>query len=142
MPQAPTPPVLMEYAGFWIRFVAELVDLLIIVTPLFFVTILTGIIGTIGEDLFFYCVIVPAGLIYQVGMLTKFSATLGKMTVGIKVISGASQKLSIGQILLREIVGKGFLSNIMYLGYIWVAFDEKKQGWHDKIAGTYVVKIR
>jgi uncharacterized RDD family membrane protein YckC len=31
---------------------------------------------------------------------------------------------------------------VLYLGFVWIAFDAKKQGWHDKIAGTVVIRVR
>jgi len=41
---------------------------------------------------------------------------------------------------LREVIGK-FLSLFFFLGFLWVIWDKKKQGWHDKIAHTIVVKV-
>ena len=68
--------------------------------------------------------------------------TLGKMALGIKVIKRNGQALGLGQAALREVVGK-FVSFIaLCLGFLWVAWDPKKQGWHDKIAGTEVIKVR
>jgi uncharacterized RDD family membrane protein YckC len=63
------------------------------------------------------------------------------MVMKIKVI-----KMDTGEVpgfvaaFLREIVGK-ILSSILFLGYITAIRDPKKQTWHDKIAGTVVVKI-
>ena len=66
--------------------------------------------------------------------------TPGRNIVGLEIVDAAGEEMSFGRGILREIVGK-FISGIFfYLGYIWVAFDERKQGWHDKIAGTYVVR--
>lgn len=73
-------------------------------------------------------------------LLTYFyNATLGKMLLKIKVVNTNYQKLSFIQVLIRELIGK-FISGLIFgLGYIWVIFDDKKQGWHDKIAKTYVI---
>jgi len=42
--------------------------------------------------------------------------------------------------LLRQTIGYWLSGAVFYLGFIWVAFDDKKQGWHDKIARTFVVR--
>jgi len=65
--------------------------------------------------------------------------TLGKMVMGIKVISTDGSSVSWGKALLRLI---GYIvSRIpLLLGFFWVSFDAKRQGWHDKIASTYIVR--
>ena len=60
--------------------------------------------------------------------------------MGLKVIDETGSNIGYGKSFLREIVGKIVSGLVFNLGYVWVAFDDKKQGWHDKIAGTYVVK--
>lgn len=64
--------------------------------------------------------------------------TPGKMALGIKIISTNGSPLTIGQAVLRYV---GYIVSSIpgELGFIWAAFDGKRQGWHDKIAGTYVV---
>ena len=75
--------------------------------------------------------------------LTYFTRqTLGKKVVRIKVLSTDLNKASFGEVLTRETLGRLISSLVLELGFLWVAFDEKKQGWHDKIAGTVVVKNR
>ena len=56
------------------------------------------------------------------------------------VVDASGKPVGFWRGALREIVGK-FLSGIaFYVGYVWIAFDRDKQGWHDKIAETYVVR--
>ena len=63
--------------------------------------------------------------------------TLGKMFFGLQVVSADGTPISFGIAFLRAV---GYLvSGIFYLGFIWAAFDKRKQGWHDKIAGTVVI---
>ena len=64
----------------------------------------------------------------------------GKMAIGIEIVRMDGSSLGFGGALTREIIGKIVSSLIFCLGYIWILFDSKRQGWHDKIAGTYVVK--
>lgn len=134
------------YAGFWIRVLASLIDtvlLLLVIVPL-----LTAIYGKgywfsepkgniLWDILLNY--ILPA-IIIIVFWLYK-SATPGKIVLGLKVISlGSKSELSAGQSIGRYF--SYYLSLIpLFAGFISIAFDERKQGWHDKLANTAVVKI-
>lgn len=71
--------------------------------------------------------------------LILFSTTLGKMLFHLKVVNTRYQKVSIGKVIIRETIGKIISGLVLNLGYLWILVDDKKQGWHDKIAGTYVV---
>lgn len=65
----------------------------------------------------------------------------GKRMLGLRVIKLDSGKpASFWRMVLREYIGKAISALICYLGYIWALLDSNKQTWHDKIAGTIVVK--
>ena len=64
----------------------------------------------------------------------------GKAVMGIQFVKYDYTEPGLGTALLREVVGKWVSSFVFYLGYIWILFDRYDQGWHDKIAGTYVVR--
>ncbi|MBT8219089.1 MAG: RDD family protein [Bacteroidia bacterium] len=69
---------------------------------------------------------------------SELQATLGKRIMKIKVVHHSGQPLSLIQAVNRNI--SKILSSIVYsIGFIWILFDKKHQGWHDKIAKTYVV---
>ncbi len=73
-------------------------------------------------------------------LLTARGATLGKKAFGLKVVTGpAGKPPGFGRALLRMTIGY-WISSFLYLGFIWIAFDPYRQGWHDKLAGTYVIK--
>ena len=73
-------------------------------------------------------------------IMTARGATVGKKVFGMRVVTADGQKIGFGRSLLRHTVGY-FVSGIVFgLGFIWIGFDPHKQGWHDKIAGTYVVR--
>lgn len=68
------------------------------------------------------------------------SATPGKMILGIKIVDANTMgKASPGKLLIRYL---GYYISMLplCLGIFWVGWDKRKQGWHDKIAGTLVIK--
>lgn len=145
----PSPPVVaMEYAGFWIRFAACLIDILIISAaasvfrfglslPMLAGSGGFGITGMIWSSI--------AGFLPWLywWLLTGLRGqTLGKMILNIKVVNRQGNKPGLGYAALREIIGKTVSFLVLFLGFLWIAWDKDKRGWHDKIAGTYVVKSK
>lgn len=134
----------LEFAGFWVRFVATIIDTILIMLLTFpLATVVYGkeywdselfIQG--GWDIVISYVL-PA-LVVIIFWIYK-SATPGKMIFGIQVISlGPQRALSKKQAIGRY--AAYYLSALCFLlGYVWVAFDKRKQGWHDKLANTAVV---
>ncbi|SRR5258708_815147 len=70
-----------------------------------------------------------------------YGQTLGKKLFGLKVVSNNNSKITWGQAFLREVIGKFASGIVIGLGFVWILFDEKRQGWHDKIAETQVFQI-
>lgn len=70
---------------------------------------------------------------------SKYQATLGKIVMGIKVVNNNGQRLDFAKAALRNI-SKILSGLILGLGYVMIIFDDRKQGLHDKLAGTLVVK--
>ena len=118
-------------AGFWIRVGAYLVD-----------GILIGLISQIlgGSDRAGHLYLNVWGCIYFVVLWSSIGhgRTLGMRVLGLKVVRTDGTELSIGAAILR-LVGLIVSFAALLLGVIWVAVDSRKQGWHDKIAGTLVV---
>ena len=148
--QIPSPPVNMntiKYAGFWIRFVAVFIDSIIVGVVTFPIRLVLGMIfGFVGDgDSFALNILLSMisfliSVTYYVGLTHKYQATWGKKLVGIEVRSDdSSTRASLGSIVLRETVGKFVSSIILCIGYIMVAFTDKKQAAHDMIAKTVVV---
>ncbi len=130
-------------AGFWVRFWAYLIDLLVVggltsilAKPAF------ALIGmeTTGIPWYAPYAIVSGVIFYGYFVLmTKFlGQTVGKMIMGIRVISLKSDSLSIGTLLFREWIGRFISVTILPLYWI-VGFTPLKQGIHDFIADTTVV---
>jgi uncharacterized RDD family membrane protein YckC len=78
-------------------------------------------------------------LLYYVGMWTTSGQTIGKATLGIKVVGKNGKPLPVGRALLRWI---GFIiSGVVFsLGFLWININKQRRGWHDIIAGSYVVE--
>ena len=78
-------------------------------------------------------------LFYYVGMWASSGQTIGKSTLGIKVVGKNGKPLPVGRALLRWI---GFIiSGVVFsLGFLWIEFSKQRRGWHDIIAGSYVVE--
>jgi uncharacterized RDD family membrane protein YckC len=139
----------LEYAGFWIRVGAALIDTLLIVcitVPVlvaiygwaYFDASKTGFIAGIADFLLSW--VAPAVAVVAFWLYKQ--ATPGKMALSAKVVDAKTgNTMSVGQSIGRYL--GYFVSTIpLGLGLIWVAFDPKKQGWHDKLAGTVVVRSR
>lgn len=137
----------MEYAGFWIRVGASLIDtilVLLIITP-----VLTSIYGYTywlndawikGPWDFVLSYVFPA--VAAVVFWTYKSATPGKMALRLTIVDARTgAKPSTGQFIGRYL--GYYLSAIpLCLGFFWVGFDRRKQGWHDMLAGTVVIRNR
>ena len=74
-----------------------------------------------------------------IGFWRAFGATPGKIALGLKIVDARTgQAPGFGQLILRFVCY--FVSAFpLYLGFLWAAFDRRKQGWHDKIARTIVI---
>ena len=139
----------MEKGGFWVRSVAYLIDktVLSIVCLLFFFAFrIAQESGGSPFQNFFTTLILMfcAGFIIETAYFTYFygytGQTIGKMVCGLKVVSTEGGLIGYRRAFLRWI-GYSISFYIFFLGFFWIALDPDKQGWHDKIAGTFVIKI-
>jgi uncharacterized RDD family membrane protein YckC len=142
----------MDYAGFWIRFGAVIIDLIIIGV---FNSILNIILISIGvlnaltpnfdqsKFIKYYLITVSINMatkfIYEVFFVGKWGATIGKMACGLKIVTADSDRVTYLRSFARyfgEIV-----SNItLGIGYILAAFDDEKRTLHDRICSTRVIR--
>ena len=81
------------------------------------------------------------GLVYYLYFWSSYGhgQTLGNRALGIRVVKTSGSELTLTDAFIRY-VGLILSCIVLFIGVIWVAFDPNKQGWHDKIASTYVVK--
>ena len=129
----------MEYAGFWRRVAAALIDGLLVGVVSWIVTVMFSAISD-GAELVGQLLVLVAAYAYYAGMeSSSYQATVGKMALGIQVTGLNGNRISFGRALGRNLA-EILSALILLIGYIMVPFTEKKQGLHDLIAGTLVVK--
>ena len=134
-----------EYAGFWIRFAAALIDtvifMLVFSLPL---TLIYGsdywtseaLVSGFWDIIFTYI----APVVATVWFWIKYLGTPGKMALRLAVVDAhTGNAISTPQAIGRYL---GYYVSILplFLGFIWIGIDKKKQGFHDKLAGTVVVR--
>lgn len=134
-----------QYAGFWIRFGATLIDLIIMLIvigiPLAFIygeAYLDSDKLILGFwDLLLQYIFPFVATIY---FWRRFLGTPGKMATNLTIVDAETgQKIETSQAVIRYFAY--IVSAIpLCLGFIWVGVDKRKQGWHDKLAGTVVVR--
>lgn len=131
----------MIYAGFWKRVAAYIIDLIIIAFLVYVaISLLAASLfdqppGLAEEALGEFLV----GWFYYAGFeASGKQATPGKMLLGIKVTDLEGEGISFARATARHF-GKILSTAILFIGFLMVAFTEKKQGLHDKIAGCLVV---
>lgn len=141
-----------RYGGFWIRFIAAIVDGILVqmvVFPISFVIgIFIGIAGAASHSTGVGLQLTSAVLGGMVGILGAWlygafmesssrQATLGKMIFSMKVTDLQGRRLSFGLATARHFA-KYLSALILFIGYIMAGFTERKQALHDMIAGTLV----
>ena len=129
-----------RHAGFWIRVLAQLID-----------GALLALVGGVLTELSFHpraLYLADSGpsallsLLYFGLFWSKLGGgqTVGMRFLGLRVVGTDGQLIGLGTALIRWL-GLVVSVSVVFLGVIWVAFDPQKQGWHDKIASTYVVNV-
>jgi uncharacterized RDD family membrane protein YckC len=127
-------------AGFWIRTGAYILDAICLGIA---GSILNGILRLEPTSSGNGLVNLLIGLVYFVALWssTGHGQTLGMRVLNLKVIKTDGSELTYSQAAIRY-VGLLISFAALAIGVIWVAFDADRQGWHDKIADTYVIKTK
>lgn len=150
-----------RYGGFWRRLFAFLIDeaILYLLSLVLFVGALLAlglegemmlrVLSSLGDPaqgiglfaLLYIAASLLAGMAYFTGFHGIAGRTPGKMLFGLRVIQVSGDPITPGIAFLRWV---GYLVSgpLFCLGFLWVAFDSRKQGWHDKIAATLVIRSR
>ena len=137
------PAVEVEYVGFWPRFGAFLIDslaVMFLVTPLMVWYFGDGWAYADGTKAFVINWVLPGAATL---LFWHFkSATPGKMVISAVIVDARTfEPPTTGQLVGRYL---GYYVSIfgLFLGFLWIAFDPRKQGWHDKMASTVVIRRR
>jgi uncharacterized RDD family membrane protein YckC len=137
----------LEYAGFWIRVGASLIDiilLLVITLPILMAFYGEGYLESelVVEGPMDFMISWVAPAVITIAFWIIKQATPGKMALRLRIVDARTGTApGTGQCIGRYFAY--FVSMIpLCLGIFWVAFDSRKQGWHDKLAGTLVVRRR
>lgn len=146
-----------QYAGFASRAVAVLIDLTLLMVALSLATnFANALVGLFNVDALLGRLfladsvrgLVNAGLAGLIGMIlivtygvTTWSIngqTLGDFLMGVRVVRADGRRLSFGRAFIR-MVGCYVAGLFLFTGFLWALVDARRQGWHDKLAGTVVV---
>lgn len=151
-----------QYAGFVTRAIAFFVDWLIVLSTIFIVTSFTVIIlsffnitvddlvnslnrnGILFKlaNLFIAAALFAINSVFFVGYFIFFwmlvGQTPGKMLMGLRVVSTNGRPLSFWQ-ALKRFIGYWISMIPFFMGFYWILISDSRQGWHDKIARSYVI---
>ena len=141
----------VQYAGFWVRTGASLIDIIILMIATYpilwffysgdwhriFATGLSEQPQVLWFDIMVNYILPFA---YTVAVWMLWSASPGKILLGLKIVDAdTGENIDLKQSIIRYV---GYFPAMMalFIGIFWVAFDKRKQGWHDKMANTVVIR--
>jgi uncharacterized RDD family membrane protein YckC len=131
------------------RLLASIIDAAILLFLTIIVGVIVGLVAILLDwatpnnplpvDRLLIVSMLAVSFLYYVAAWARSGQTVGKAFLGLRVVGSNGQPLAWGKALLRYV---GYLVSalVLSLGFLWIAFDPKRQGWHDKFAGSYVVK--
>jgi uncharacterized RDD family membrane protein YckC len=156
-PAAPPPPVwdarsgtqAVAYGGFWIRLVAYIIDAIVlsvavgVLASIFGISLMPTDVESYDPALNILNLVsfVIGWLYFALLESSERGATLGKMALGLRVVTSDGQRLSFMNATGRYFA-KIISAIILFIGFIMIGFTDKKRGLHDMIAGTLVIKVR
>jgi len=138
-----------QYSGFWIRFAAYLIDTVLMAAVFCPLGLILGVVGAATEtqnsapmaaaNIFINIASIAIGWLYEALLdSSSWQGTVGKKLLGLRVVDLNGNRISFGRATGRYFA-KVLSGMICLIGYIMIAFTEKKQGLHDLLAGTLVV---
>jgi uncharacterized RDD family membrane protein YckC len=126
-PLEPANVLVLPRVGFWLRFLAATLDVALIAL-------------IVGKLLHLHKGIVPLLLLYHIVMWTWKGTTIGGLVFGLKIVRTDGRPINFAVAAVRGLAA--FLSAAaLFLGFFWAGWTREKQSWHDKIAGTVMVKV-
>jgi len=129
----------VEYAGWWARVGAWIIDALLVVVSNIILISLFGAAGPAGAAIG-ALLTTGASVAYYVVLTAGGNRTIGRMVLGIAVVREGGGDLTYGQSALR-LLTSAVSWLVWILGILWPLWDDKNQTFHDKIALTVVIKV-
>lgn len=135
-----------HFGGFWMRLAAFIIDCVVFGVPLGVVSLIIIYNANFEEsqlnrynDISSYVIALFWLVYYSVFHSSEWQATIGKKVVGLKVVDVYGNRISFARAVGRYF--SMFLSTItLFVGFMMIGWTKHKQGLHDFIAGTYVIK--
>jgi uncharacterized RDD family membrane protein YckC len=128
----------MAYAGFGSRLISLIVDVIIVGVVNFIVQFVVAM--ALDSQALSSIIGIVISLGYLVYFFSSTGQTVGMKLLGIKAVDANGQTLSAGAALLRA-VAAWVSAIILFIGYLMMLWDGRKQTLHDKVAGSYIVKV-
>lgn len=165
MTQLSTPPTSLRgfYAGFVTRAIAFAIDMILVAVIQITILLLTRLLlDFFGLDQLAQAIFEPTAAtnvslfititrwaiafvgsgflfaLYSISMWLLVDKTLGQALLGLRVLRTDGRSLTLGP-AVRRILGYYISFLALFLGFLWVLIDDRRQGWHDKIADTVVI---
>lgn len=133
-------------AGFGRRLIALLLEgslRFLLFLPLFAAMAMSTSLPNLAYNVFLYIIVILffafLFIIYDTLMFHFLYGNLGQLLTGIHVVDAHGQRLTIRRILFRNLIGCSFAGLVFGLGYWTIITDKSKQGWQDKVVGSYVI---
>lgn len=142
------PNTKMQNGGFFPRFVAQMIDTLLLALPefiaLYFVFQVSSWSEVISRSIAAITfVVMPMWLVrivYYMYFISRKGKTIGKASLGLEIVGEKNKNITAWWALFRETIGKSISSFIFGLGFLWIIKDKNNLAWHDYLAGTNVRK--
>lgn len=143
----------LRYASFGRRFVALIIDAVVLFLVSLVINFAFGVTLTVPTPgaplsgfaaLFGIAFFVNLGLnfLYYVFLLTAYGATLGKMAMGVKIVTPDGGPLSFGRSTARYFCANFLEAFTLWIGYLIALFDDQNRTLHDRICGTRAIATR
>ncbi len=144
----------VDYAGLWLRTLAMAIDGAILGTLIWLFNGVwslafgrgwmgTAASGAAGGVYWFFAILIPFLMVtgYFIGFWRWRGQTPGKMVLGIRIVRFNGDAIGWGGAIMR-LLGYSISVVPLLIGFIWIGFDTRRQGLHDKLAETYVIRGR
>ena len=138
------------FASFWLRALAHVLNALVLSIDAFVLMYL--VVSFLSYDVFVFINSLLWFLLFAIFvrpfiwfllwpvLISEYGGDVGKLICGLKIVHEDGSNLTFKRAMFREYIAKMAAGALFGIGYYWIFKTEKKQGWHDMLSDTYVVK--